>query len=105
VPLNHVVRPMEVRRAIAKSHVAANESSRMPSKTCKFEPEIYIYIVISFKNRRVKRARTKAALLCMPFRQLITDFDESCTVGRPSFHRTQLHTFRGQQRNISIFSF
>jgi hypothetical protein len=33
--------------------------------------------------------------LALAFRQLKANFDKGCTVGRPSFHRTQLYKFRG----------
>jgi hypothetical protein len=44
------------------------------------------------RNKRLNISRpqkTGLRLLCMPFRQLLTNFHESCTVGRASFHRTR----------------
>jgi hypothetical protein len=72
--MSHVVRPMEVRRAIAKARVAAYESLKF-DKSSKFVPEIYLFGPhIGQELGRVKRktACKRAALFCMPFRQLTT---------------------------------
>jgi hypothetical protein len=53
VPMNHVVRPMEVRRAIAKARVLVlrrTSPSRLTSKSCNYGPEINLFVVISSKN-------------------------------------------------------
>jgi hypothetical protein len=43
VPKNHVVRPMELRRAIAKRVLRRTRHSRLTSKSCKFEPGINLF--------------------------------------------------------------